>query len=218
MQLVISHWFSVSSQAQTPHVLFKVDSQTPKHERKRIRAVLQSQDCDPRRPDSITVGTNIFESSITLHINGLIDTGMAIGVDRNGHLTLYLCTQAQTIQRRGRAGRVYDSLYMTLRPNHVHPPPFQDYEMPKQEALPLILAAISLKKSFPIIGISQTAQIQYQEHLEALSIVRKISDGTYVLTSLGEEVLHTPHDLRASIVSAVCGRFNLPWHGRLAAA
>ena len=157
MQQVISHWLSVPPQAQTHHVLFRVDSQTPKHDRKRIRAFLACQDCDPRRPNSIIVATKVFESSITLPINGLIDTGMAMGVDRNGHLTLYLCTHAQTTQRLGRAGRVYDSLFKSLRPSHVQLPPSHEYEMPKQEALPLILAAICLKKSFPIIGISESA-------------------------------------------------------------
>ena len=31
-------------------------------------------------------------------------------------------------------------------------------------------------------------------------------------------MVQSPHDLRAGIVAAVCARFDLPWHGRLAAA
>ena len=161
MQLVIAQWLSVPSQATLKHVVFRVNSQTPKCERKRIRDHLAAQGCYRNNPHSIVVATKVFESSITLPINGLINTGMAMDLDCNGHLKLYLCTNAQTVQGEGRAGRMFDSLFKSLRPSDVDPPPSQDYEIPKNDALPLILGAVCLKKSFPIIGITETAQIQY---------------------------------------------------------
>ena len=109
MQQVIAEWFSVSSQADLGHVVFRVDSHTPKSDRKFIRSELKKQGCRFGMPHSLTVATKVFESSITLPINGLVNTGMAIDPDLNGHLKLFLCTLEQNIQRKGRAGRVFMS-------------------------------------------------------------------------------------------------------------
>ena len=126
-------------------------------------------------PHSLIVATKVFESSITLPINGLVNTGMAIDPNLNGHLTLFLCTLEQNIQRESRAGRLFMSLYKTLRPSiqDVELRPSGDYEMPKYEALPLILAALRLQQSFPIIGISDTASVRYHNDLENLALIKK---------------------------------------------
>ena len=90
--------------------------------------------------------------------------------------------------------------------------------MPKQEALPLILGAVCLGKSFPIIGGAKAAKIQYYTDLEALALIKKNSSGMYGLTTFGNEVLQQRHDLRSGILAAICSRFDLAWHGRIAAA
>ena len=125
------------------HVVFRVDSQTPKRDRNFIRSEFEKQDCRFGMPHSLSVASRVFESSITLPINGLVNTGIAIDPDLNGFLKLFLFTLEQNIQREGRAGRLFMSLYKTLWPSiqDLELPPGGDYEMPKYEALPLILVA-----------------------------------------------------------------------------
>ena len=90
--------------------------------------------------------------------------------------------------------------------------------MPKYEALPLILAALRLQESFPIIGISDTASVQYHNDFENLALIEKNPVGKYSLTAFGDEVLAQRRDLRGSILATICTRFDLPWHGWIAAA
>ena len=112
----MSHWLVFPKDAELRHIVLQVDSQTPKRQRKRIRAKLEARNCQPDSPRSVTFATKVFESSITLPINGLVNTNMAIVVDRNGHLNLCLCAPAQTVQREGRAGRMHTSRYKSSRP------------------------------------------------------------------------------------------------------
>ena len=68
-------------QANSRHKLFRVSSKTSKVERNHVRDHLVAQACHPKWPDSIVVATKVFESSITLHINGVIDSGMAVELE-----------------------------------------------------------------------------------------------------------------------------------------
>ena len=122
MQKVITSWISESAGRDVDYKIFRVSSVTSKAERTRVRNHFVAQACGPGRPHSIVVATKVFESSITLHINGLINTGMAMGIDCNGHLKPCLCSAAQAIQREGRAGRVFDSLFKSLTPADVEQP------------------------------------------------------------------------------------------------
>ena len=117
---------------------------------------------------------------------------------------MYRCTPIQNRQREGRAGQVFQSLFKTL---HVsgEGPPTGDYEMPKEDALPLLLEAISWKKSFPIIGISEANRIQYYHELEALALIRKAASVDFNLTSFGQDILRHTCDLRGNIVGAIVG-------------
>ena len=153
MQKVIASWVSASARRDVDYNIFRVSSVTSKSERTRVRNHLLAQACRPGRPHSIVVATKVLESSITLHINGLINTGMAMGIDCNGHLHACLCSPAQATQREGRAGRVFDSLFKSLTPADVEQPAADGYQLPRHEALPLVLAAVTLGKTCPIIGI-----------------------------------------------------------------
>ena len=88
--------------------------------------------------------------------------------------------------------------------------------MPKEDALPLLLEAISWKKSFPIIGISADKRSDYYRELEELALIDKAESTDFRLTNFGESVLRHTGDLRGSIVAAICKRFDLPWHGCIA--
>ena len=135
-----------------------VDSNTPKEKRASIRDLLEKQNFQYDRPNILVIATVVFAKSITLNINGLIDTNMVMTVDRNGFLNLHSCTAAQTIQRKGRGGRVgHETMYMQLlRAQHITP---QDetslYVMPKRPAISLILMQVRLRENFPIIGVPE---------------------------------------------------------------
>ena len=88
--------------------------------------------------------------------------------------------------------------------------------MPKEDALPLLLEAISWKKSFPIIGISANKRIEYYRELEALALIDKAESTDFRLTNFGESVLRHTGDLRSNIVQEICKRCHLPWHGCIA--
>ena len=77
--------------------------------------------------------------------------------------------------------------------------------MPKEDALPLLLEAISWKKSFPIIGISEVKRIQYYHELEALALIRKAAPVDFNITSFGQDILRHTCDLRGNIVGAIVG-------------
>ena len=192
-----------------------MDGATPKYKREALRRKLEDQACHYDCPHMIIVATKVFESSITRCINGLVNSGMAMGMDKNGNLKVYKCTPAQNKQREGRAGRVFESLYKTLN-SSAEEPPTGKYEMPKEDALPLLLESIAWEKSFPIIGISQDARMQYYHELESLGLISHTEQGHVQLTNFGHDVLQHTGDFRGNMVAAICKRFGLPWHDCIA--
>ena len=44
------------------------------------------------------------------------------------------------------------------------------------------------------------------------------SNGSFILTSFGQEVVHFSNDVHVGLLEAVCNKLDLRWHGRLAAA
>ena len=129
MRKAIMQWLSTAKSLH--HHLFSVTSKTPKHRGNALRAHLVAQGRKDRKSPTIVCATKVLESSITLDINGLVNTGMAIGKDVNGHLKLYQSSQAQNIQREGRAGRRYKSMVITLKHTDLDPWPETSYDMPK---------------------------------------------------------------------------------------
>lgn len=170
---MLAEWLSVRNQANSNRIIYCVSSQTSKSERARVRKCLVVQACHPKSRRSI-IATKGFESSITLHINGLINAGMTVDLGRNGHQRIYLCTPAPNKQREGRARRLCTSLSKSLQPSGVELLPSQEYEWHKHEALPLILATVCLEKSFPIIGIAETTRIQDYTDPDALALIKKL--------------------------------------------
>ena len=161
---------------------------------------------------------------MTLDINGVIDTGLAIERDFNGFLRVVRCNDAQTRQRRGRAGRVRPSMYKQLRPKGFPESSAQaTYCMPKAEQLSVVFAAVCLGKDFPIIGITAAdAAERYSELIELAVIAPKAiwpsSAAAHRLTDFGTDVRRCPLDFSIGILEAFCARFDLSWHGKIAAA
>ena len=56
----------------------------------------------------------LFEDGETIFINGVVDSGLMVDVDEMGFLHIVSATKVSKNQRRGRAGRVTDSLYCCL--------------------------------------------------------------------------------------------------------
>ena len=64
----------------------------------------------------------------------------------------------------------------------------------------------------------ETLHHQCCEELSHLGLIGKCATGNYELTAFGEDVVWDVGDFRGRILSAVCRRFDLGWHGRIAAA
>jgi len=122
--------------------LFLVSSETPKGERQRLRQLLDSQGCESGWNNVLILATSVFESGITLDVNGVIDTGLAAAIDFNGFLRLEPCNGAQTKQRKGRAGRVRKSLWKALQGSGPHTPSQLPYRMPKDQQLSVVFCAV----------------------------------------------------------------------------
>ena len=274
----IAQWIAFSKDQSWN--LDRVDSSTHKKERQRIRDTLETQNFR-RGDDNIVVATNVFEKGITLCINGLIDSNLAVSKETNGFLKVGLCTPSQNVQRKGRGGRVAFTLWKALTHKHLIVQQETPYEMRKNDAMSLIVGSILLQKHFPIIGISHTSHAMYFKELEELGIISKHanvsqadSEGAsrpsddacappppapssaprrpkvtlrgsvrnsipgssassahtshamffknpnacYQLTAFGQEVTRHSLDLHVGMLVAVCARFDLLWHGRIAAA
>ncbi len=84
-------------------VLLNVTTATPKRKRERIRRQLGTQQCRRRYKSILLLATSVFESSITLEVNGVINSGLATTLDHQGFLNVTLCNPAQHRQRRDRA-------------------------------------------------------------------------------------------------------------------
>ena len=99
------------------------------------------------------VATDVFGKSITLCINGLVDTALSIEVDSNGFLIAGHSSKADEIQRMGRAGRVRETLYKKLHPANMPFASEMHYVMEKRAAMSLVAARVRLGRAFPIIGV-----------------------------------------------------------------
>ena len=167
----------------------------------------------------LVIATSVFEASVTLDVNGVIDTGLATERDFNDFLQPLLCNGAQSTRRRGIAGRIRWSLFKKLRPQGLAESQQQaSYRMPKGDQLSARFAAVCLGKEFPVIGISPADAADRYSELRALAVIATDIQGVRRLTDFGAEVRRSSLDVRLGILSAVCSRFDLPWHGRIAAA
>ena len=214
-----AEWLSTRQTRNQKWIVVTVSSDTPQGERQRIRSVLDSQQCDRRYHSVLVIATSVFEASVTLDVNGVIDTGLPAERDFNDFLQPVLCNGAQSTQRRGRAGRIRWSLFKKLRPQGFADSQQQaSYRMPKSDHLSVLFAAVCLGKEFPVIGISPADAADRYSELRALAVIAADTQGVHRLTDFGAEVRRSSLDVRLGILSAVCSRFDLPWHGRIAAA
>ena len=225
MEQIIAEWIVFSTKHQLPHCkISRVDSTTSQHDRRKVRDSLKEQNFDSRQQDSVVWATDVFGKSITLYINGVVDVGLMIGLDSNMFLRLYANSIAHSIQRKGRAGRVTETLFKKLTPRDVVPCEEAVYVMQRQRALSLVLAMVRLQRSFPIIGIPENLYLSCLSELLELGIITNCSASSsstgeqYRCTTFGEDVVSHSVDVDVGVVAAVCARFDLPWHGRIAAA
>ena len=114
------------------------------------------------------------------------------------------------------------TLWKALQPFPTTDSPEASYQLPKREGLALAFATVVLGVRFPIIGMTDEQQRRYEEELEALGLVTLVTAGdlppTCRLTSFGHEVSQQSFDINLGILSCVCARLGVPWHGRIAAA
>ena len=73
------------------------------------------------------------------------------------------------------------------------------------------------KSLFPSFALATQRQCNIND-LENLALIKKNPAGKYSLTAFGDEVLAQRGDLRGSFLATICARFDLPWHGWIAAA
>ncbi len=162
MEIAVAHWREYATRHDISGWDFhRVDSTTSKQERQRIRELLERQDVHYRARSNIVFATEVFARAITLCINGLIDLGLSMTQDVNMFLRLMASSEAETIQKQGRAGRVFMTLYRRLEPRNVADPDASEYRMPKRAALACVLGMVRLKRVFPIIGVSSAKQQGY---------------------------------------------------------
>ncbi len=95
--------------------------------------------------------------------------------------------------------------------------------MPKAEQLSVVFAAVCLGKRFPIIGITEADTAERYSELIDLVIIAPTaiwpsSAAAHRLTDFGTEVRRCSLDFSIGILEAFCARFDLSWHGRIAAA
>ena len=201
---------------------FQVDSTTPKKVRTGIRNHLEEQNFRIDQPSTLVLATSVFAKSITLYINGLVDTNMVVALDSNTFLNLYRCTAAQTIQRKGRAGRVHQTMYKQLRSPEkaLEQDLTSEYVMPKKDAMSLTLGLVRLEEEFTIIGLPDDFRDRCFKELQGLGLIsdKRSGKSSYSLTTFGQEVFEHSVDVHVGIIPAVCARFDLLWHGRIAAA
>ena len=95
--------------------LMSVTGDSPQWERTRIRHALEKQGFAKRDPHSLVLATGgVFDKSVTLHLNGVIDSDLAVDLDWNGFKCLRPNTPSGATQREGRGGRVEETMHFRL--------------------------------------------------------------------------------------------------------
>ncbi len=90
--------------------------------------------------------------------------------------------------------------------------------MRKDEQLSVVFASVYLGVRFPIVGIDREDQGTRYDDLRRLAVIVQDAEGERILTDFGREVRRHSLELRLGLLQAVCARFDLGWHGRIAAA
>ena len=106
MEQIFAQWVAFDSVFKENCNLHRVHSETPKDERYNIRTLLHDQNFRASEKHNVVISTAVFEKSITLWINGVIDTSMAVEFDAHSFVQVVRCDQAKNKQRKGRGGRV----------------------------------------------------------------------------------------------------------------
>ena len=89
--------------------------ETPPAEENAMRKRFKDQEFKPNsRPIFLLSTAGIAEDGLTTFINGVVDSGLMVTLDEMGFLHIAPTTEISNTQRRGRAGRVTDSLYCCL--------------------------------------------------------------------------------------------------------
>ena len=183
------------------------------HERKKIRQQLRQQTFKRDGQDTLLVATDVFGKSVTLCINGLVDTGESMTQDSNGFLTVGPSSKAEEIQRKGRGGRVTHTLYRKLYRGGMPIASEPLYVMEKRVAMSLVAAKVRLGRSFPIIGVPPSLEERCVEELIDLAVITSNSASSSVsqhqLTAFGRDVLRCSVDVHLRILKTVCSQLDL---------
>ena len=94
--------------------------------------------------------------------------------------------------------------------------------MDKHTALTIVTARVRLGLHFPIIAIPDWLDKECVDDLTGIGLISTESSSSSSrrtrLTKFGKEVLDKNIDIHLGILETVCSRFDLRWHGRVAAA
>ena len=114
------------------------------------------------------------------------------------------------------------TLFKKLEPTDFDVAQETPYVMRKQCALSLILGMIRLRLNFPLIGVPEELHHECLLELRDLGIIVSSSASSsgcqHSLTEFGADVASHSMDIHVGVITAVSARFDLAWHGRIAAA
>ena len=206
-----NYWAKSSSQWK----LFSVHGQTNPSQRSAVRKLLQDNACDCRCEDVIVIATLVFGLSVTLDINGFVDSNLEIVVNRNGFLCVGTSNSVTSTQRLGRAGRVRVTKCLQLNQAATVPDPA--FCLPYAQLMEATLCQISLHLQSPLVGVDELVSRMCRADLEDLGVVRQW-ESSHVLTAFGERVCQHASDVQLGVLIETCHVLGIPLQGRIAAA
>ena len=176
-----------------------------------------------KEKDIVVFSQDALSSSITLFVNGVIDTNESIHIDENDFLVLGACTDDETEQRRGRGGRKVLTMWLNLKSKNFEKEIHIDvYKMPKDDALSSITLMVRLRECFELISISGDRRKNLLQELEDLAVISRSCEARdvsgYILTSFGKSVVANTMNVRYGLVEAVAERLGVGWHASIAIA
>ena len=96
IQKMKTSWTTFEKSAWLNYVVFMVDGQIPKDDRQYIRRQLFDTCWEKNKRVLIILATSVFADSISLPINGVMDSGARFGLDKNWFRRLYACVPGRS--------------------------------------------------------------------------------------------------------------------------
>ena len=188
-----------------------VEAQNASWKLPKIMDVLRKQWCRPGDPPQLVImPAGLGEDSLTLVINGLVNTGQALSTDENGFLQMRPESMAERTQREGRAGRVMASAIF-----HLCASPLADQMgcVDYAAGLQCCLVRIALRMRSCGSVLPAATCTALERDLTSLGCLD--SSG---LTAMGLYVVQQSGDVRVEVLKYCCKVFGIARIGEIAAA